>query len=65
MSSKLFIDTPHLVFQPHETQVDTSLDINQNEVLILRELGKKYAEIASLSIQDKRKNMWKKLNNLD
>ena len=62
--SKLFIDTPHLVFQPHETQIDTSLDIKKEEVVVLRELGKKYAEIASLPIQDRRKKMWSDLNDL-
>lgn len=64
MSSKLFIDTPHLVFQSHETQVDTSLDVNREEILILRELVKKYTEIASLPIQEKRKKMWTDLNDL-
>ena len=34
---KLFIDTPHLVFEPHETQIDTPLDISKEEIKVLRE----------------------------
>jgi len=62
--SRLFIDTPHLVFQKHETQGDSSLDMTQEDIQVLRELGKKYAQIASLPIQKQRQEMWKRLNNL-
>lgn len=62
--SKLFIDTPHLIFEAHETQTDTELKIIDKDLKILRELGKKYAEISSLSVQDKRIDMWKRLNDL-
>ncbi len=63
--SKLFIDTPHLIFEPHETQIDAPLDIKKEEVKILRELGEDYAEIASLPIHEKRKRMWSELNDLN
>jgi hypothetical protein len=63
--SKLFIDTPHLIFQSHETQIDASLTMSDSDISILRELGKKYAEIGSLPIQSQRKNMWEKLNDLE
>jgi hypothetical protein len=62
--SNLFIDTPHLVFVPHETQIDTPLDISKDERNILKELGKRYSDIASLPIQDKRKKIWESLNDL-
>lgn len=62
--STLFIDTPNLVFESHETQIDTSLEMSDEEIKTLRELGKKYSEIASLPIQNKRKDMWKRLNDL-
>ncbi|MHB8277796.1 MAG: uroporphyrinogen decarboxylase/cobalamine-independent methonine synthase family protein [Candidatus Humimicrobiaceae bacterium] len=62
--SDLFNDTPHLIFQAHETQIDTELKIIDKDLKILRELGKKYAEIASLPVQDERINMWKRLNDL-
>jgi hypothetical protein len=57
-------DTPHLIYEAHETQTDTELDITDKDLKILRELGKKYAEIASLPIQDKRIDMWKRMNAL-
>lgn len=62
--SKMFIDTPNLIFQSHETQTDASLKIPDSDISVLRELGKKYAQIASLPIQAQRKEMWKKLNDL-
>lgn len=62
--SSLFIDTPHLVFQSHETQNDTSLELPAEDVHTLRELAKKYAEIASLPVQKERKRMWSRLNGL-
>src|SRR3990170_7408719 len=63
--SRLFIDTPHLVFQIHYTQEDTPLDIGEQDVAILRDLGKRYAEIAFLPIQEERKRMWRRLNDLE
>lgn len=39
--------------------------MSKDEIDVLRELGKKYAEIAALSIQDKRKKLWSKLNDLE
>jgi len=62
--SKLFIDTPHLIFEPHETQLDATLDMDKEDINILRKLGKEYAEIASLPIQNKRRSMWSDLNDL-
>ena len=57
-------DTPHLVYEAHENQTDIELDIKDKDLKILRDLGKKYVEIATLPIQDKRIEMWKRLNDL-
>ena len=64
MSEELHNDVPHLLYQPHETQIDAPLDIPKDDIMVLRELGKRYSEIGSLSIQDKRKEMWTMLNDL-
>jgi hypothetical protein len=62
---KLFIDTPHLIFQIHDTQADGSLDFPAPDVLVLRELGGRYAEIAAFPVQEERKRMWRRLNDLE
>ncbi|MCL5072700.1 MAG: hypothetical protein M1308_17675, partial [Actinobacteria bacterium] len=58
------IDFPHIAFQPHETQKDGSLEFTKNDIKILRELGKEYAQIAFLDIQEERKKLWSNLNDL-
>jgi hypothetical protein len=62
---RLFIDTPHLIFQIHETQADGSLDFPGPDVLVLRELAQRYAEIAALPAQEERKRLWQRLNDLE
>ncbi len=62
--SSLFVDTPYLVFQNHETQNDASLEISQSDITALRELAKQYAEIANDPVNLKRKKMWTNLNDL-
>ncbi|MCL4416500.1 MAG: hypothetical protein M1475_05820 [Actinobacteria bacterium] len=62
--SRLFNDTPYLPFQVDERQIDTSLDISKSDIKILRQLGNKYAEIASLPIQNDRKIQWSNINSL-
>jgi hypothetical protein len=62
---KLFIDTPHLIFQIHDTQADGSLDFPDPDVLVLRELAERYAEIAVLPVQEERRRMWRRLNDLE
>ena len=60
----MYKDVPHLVFKAHDNQKDRKIEINNKDKNILRELGKKYAEIASFPIHDKKKYMWKRLNDL-
>ncbi len=62
---QLQLSSVHRAFKRHETQADVPLEITAKEVEILRELGKRYSEIASLSIQCERKEMWRKLNDLE
>ncbi len=63
--SSLFVDTPYLIFQNHETQNDANLNINDSDIEVLRELAKHYAEIANDPINDQRKEMWRRLNDLE
>ncbi|MBN1836134.1 MAG: hypothetical protein JW820_09815 [Spirochaetales bacterium] len=63
--SRLFIDTPHLVFQIHDTQADSALDFPAGDLRVLRELGRRYAEIASLPIQEESRRRWQRLNDLE
>ena len=62
--AKLFINTPHLPFRSHDTKTYVPIKFTKEDLKILRNLGKKYAEIASLPVQDERINMWKILNDL-
>jgi hypothetical protein len=61
-SSKLYNDTPYLPFEINENQKEADLNIPFKDVLVLRELGLKYAEIAALPIQKERIAAWKNLN---
>jgi hypothetical protein len=63
--SSLFIDTPFLVFQNHETQNDAPLDANDGEIDILRDLARDYAEIASQPANAVRRERWRALNDLE
>ena len=63
--SRLFIDTPHLVFQIHDTQADSALDFPGEDVRVLRELAQRYAEIAALPAQQAGKRRWQRLNDLE
>jgi len=63
--SRLFIDTPYLVFQNHDTQNDAPLQASDQEIRLLRGLGKQYAEIASNPMNARRMQEWGRLNNLE
>lgn len=63
--SSLFIDTPYLVFQTHDTQNDAPLDADASEIAVLRELAREYAEIASLPVNSLRREEWRGLNDLE
>jgi hypothetical protein len=63
--SRLFIDTPYLIFQNHETQNDGSLEAPDTDIKVLRELAKAYAEIASEPVNGQREKMWQRLNDLE
>ena len=41
--SRLYIDTPYLVFANHDTQNDAPLTASGDEIRVLRELGARYA----------------------
>jgi hypothetical protein len=62
---KLFIDTPHLVFQIHDTQADGPLGFPGPDVQVLRELAERYATIAALPVQEERARRWRRLNDLE
>lgn len=62
--AKLFNDTPYLPFAAHDTQRDTSLDVQDGDIVILRELAHAYAEIAALPQQQERIKRWKAVNDL-
>jgi len=63
--SSLFIDTPYLVFQNHETQNDAPLEAGDREIAALRELARAYAEIASSPANAERREGWRRLNDLE
>jgi hypothetical protein len=63
--SSLFIDTPYLVFQNHETQNDAPLEVESDELEVLRELARDYAEIASHPANGERRELWRRLNDLE
>jgi len=60
-----FIDTPHLIFQIHDTQADSPLDFPVQDILVLREIAERYAAIASLPVQEERRRSWRRLNDLE
>lgn len=62
--SRLFIDTPYLVFDNHETQNDASLEAPAEDIAILRGLASRYAEIAADPVNGERERMWRRLNDL-
>ena len=57
-------DNPHLLTAVHDTQKPIPIRFNVADVTILRELGAQYAEIASLQVQNERKQLWSSLNDL-
>jgi hypothetical protein len=63
--SRLYIDTPYLVFDTHDTQNDAPLEADEQEIGVLRELGARYAEIASSPVNAARAREWQRLNDLD
>ena len=63
--SSLFIDTPYLVFQNHETQNDAPLEAGKSEIAVLRELAQAYAEIAASAVNADRRERWRRLNDLE
>jgi hypothetical protein len=62
--SRLYIDTPYLVFDTHDTQNDAPLSATDREIGVLRELGARYAEIASSPVNGERAREWQRLNDL-
>ncbi len=62
--SSLFVDTPYLVFQNHETQNDAPLDARPEEIEVLRRLACRYAEIAADPVNGERRRAWSRLNDL-
>jgi hypothetical protein len=62
--SSLFIDTPYLVFQNHETQNDAPLEAAPAEIAVLRGLAQGFAEIAAHPVNAARRTEWQRLNDL-
>jgi hypothetical protein len=62
--SRMFIDTPYLVFENQETQDDAPLEAAPDELATLRALAQEYAEIASDPVNVERKRLWAGLNDL-
>src|SRR4030042_3141596 len=54
--------TTHKLIWPHESQEPLEIIVRREDRAILRELGKKLAEIGSLPIQQERKRLWSQLN---
>ncbi len=63
--SSLFIDTPYLLFQAHDTQNDAPLEASAEEISVLRELATRYAEIAGDPANAERREQWRRLNDLE
>jgi hypothetical protein len=59
-----FLDV-HFCFEERDSIPLYDTKITSNDGLVLQELASRFAEIVSLPIQEKRKEMWKKLNNLE
>ena len=64
MASLNALNDMHMIFQQPESQEDCEIVVTEKDKGILRELGKKMAEIASLPIQQQRKAMWARMNSL-
>jgi len=63
--SSLFIDTPYLVFQNHETQNDAPLSASAAEIRVLRELALRYGLAAADPSNAERREQWRRLNDLE
>lgn len=61
----LLADTPHIPYVAHVTQTDASVEVGDDEVAVLRELAKVHAEIAADPVNETRREMWRKLNDLE
>ncbi len=59
-----FLDL-HFCFEERGQIRLDDVKISSKDRIVLQELARQIAEIASLPIQEKRKEMWKKLNNLE
>ena len=63
--SRMFIDTPYLVFENQEAQRDAPLEARPDELATLRELAQRYAEVAAEPVNAERARMWAALNDLE
>jgi hypothetical protein len=57
-------DVPGRVWSVHSAHTYTPVSFNNKDVEILRMLGSRYAEIASLPIQKEKAKLWRDLNDL-
>jgi hypothetical protein len=63
MASRYTSDV-YIISQNHELHEECEIVVTDKDKVILRELGKKIAEIGSLPIQQQRKAMWSRMNSL-
>ena len=59
------LDSLHTVIGRRGSQISTDILVSPQDRQVLRELGSRIAEIGALPIQQKRKDMWRRLNRLD
>ena len=60
----LYKDVPHLVFRAHSSQEPLDIVVTEEDKKILRELGKRVADVGTLPVQQQRKAMWTRMNSL-
>jgi len=62
--STLYKDVPCFIASEHHFQKYCQVEYSKDDKAILRDLGKKYADIASLPTHEKTKTEWDKMNSL-
>ncbi len=63
--SRMFIDTPYLVFENQEAQNDAPLNVEPDELATLRVLAREYAQAATNPVNAERRRLWTALNDLE
>ena len=61
----IYKDVPHLIHETNEAQRPVDIRVSPGDRTVLRELGKRLAEAAADPVNDRRREMWSRVNRLE